>query len=190
MRSRLRARGCCGVSDRPSCVRRKIFEQLGVHAAKRLGPGGGAAGGGIDLDDRSLAAGVRNLAVAAGAEKAVDATGFADVLDPDVDAHGTGSEEGVEVFDAELADDVELIGIVRDVEMPGAAVCVEPGGGGALDVGREAGVVEHLHGVELVEVDGAEPGEFLIDVHANKIVRTFVSVKGGSQWGQAFVSPI
>ena len=59
---------------------------------------------------------------------------------------------------------MELIGIFGDVEAPGATPGEEPCGRGALDVGGEAGVVEHLHGVELVEVDWGEPGEFRIEV--------------------------
>src|SRR5262249_59318908 len=117
-RGRPRDRGCFVACARPSCVGRKILEKLVVYAAEAIGPRNRALGGRIHLHDRALAARIRDLAVAAGAEEAVDAAGGAEVLDPDIDAHGAGPEEGIEILDAEVADDVELIGIIGDVELP------------------------------------------------------------------------
>src|SRR5213593_1755781 len=99
------ARGCCGACGRLSCVCRKVLEQFAVRAAECLGPRCGTPGRRIDLDDRAHPARIRHSSVAAGAEEAVHAARGAEVLDPDVDAHGAGTEQRVEVFDTQLADD-------------------------------------------------------------------------------------
>ena len=60
----------------------------------------------------------------------------------------------IEVLDVQVANDVELIGIVgrrRALHCP--AHRDVPGEIGALHVRSEAGVVQHLHRIELVEVD-------------------------------------
>src|SRR5260221_601608 len=100
-----------------------------------------------------LAAGVGDGAVLAGAEETVDATGGAEVLDPQLDAHGSHSEDGIEELDVEVANDVYLVGIIGVIDLPLSAILLVPRRDGALDVRGEAGVVQHLHGVELVEVD-------------------------------------
>ena len=68
----------------------------------------------------------------------------------------------------EVAHDVELVGILGRIGAPLPAVLRVPGDERALDVRGEARVVQHLHGIELVEVNGGvvdeAGGEFIAEV--------------------------
>src|SRR5437762_8188893 len=61
-----------------------------------------------------------------------------------------------EIYTLSLHDALPIFGIESRVALPAPAALGVPGDHGALDMGGEAGVVEHLHGVELVEVNGKE----------------------------------
>src|SRR5204862_5607123 len=120
-----RGRGCGCAAARLSCR---------VHRAEMLGPWRGAIRRGIEFADGPLAARVADGAALVRADESVDAARVAEPLDPDVDAHRTGADDGVEVLDVEVAHDVELIGVLRRVALPLLAALRVPGDDCALHV--------------------------------------------------------
>src|SRR5580765_4725116 len=180
---RRRGRGCPASSVPPSCVRGKVLQQVAVCRAEAVGPRGGTIRRRVDLDNGPLAAGVWNGAVFVRAEEAVLAARGTEVLHPEVDAHLSRAEDGVEELDVQIADDMDLIGIVGVIELPPSAVGRIPGRHGPFHVRGKAGVVEHLQWIELVEVNGREVSEARVEeriMHGVgsssiwKIARTFV----------------
>src|SRR5207249_4569322 len=80
-----------------------------------------------------------------------------------VDAHGARTDDRIHVLDTQLAHDVKLVGIVVHAQLPFLPRGHVPGRNGPLHMRGKPRVVQHLHRIELIEVDGRMVDELGVD---------------------------
>jgi hypothetical protein len=112
-----------------------------------------AEAGLVELDDDPAALGVKDRSVGRGELEPEVPAGLAEVGEPHVHGHLADPAYRSVVRDARAAHDVEGIRCGRTTLHKGVSVPGPERGQGPLEQQGVAGVVQHAHRVELVEVD-------------------------------------